>query len=275
MAFTVVHPKDSQILWAPVLVSDTVYTGAIIGVDAATPLDGVYPMPVASGAGNLTNNDCPMGVCIGNNNVTGNVVYSSTQNAEYITAGNEASAHDITTQFQGAEGPLGNDTFQMVAYHPITAETVLRGPIFNAAVGTAPTVLTVTTGSGSDGLDFVSNANESTTVANYATAYCRSGANAGTYRQIVNASSTSFQNTPAFKEDIAVGDTFVVVNLNRFGHSRCYIDAEGLYLDSNAEVSTNYHYIDVLRLDLSEAGNEYCEFRFNPICFNLIDRIAT
>ena len=266
--FTVVHPQNSQTLWAPVKVSETIYTGSIIGVDTAAPTAGVIPFPVAAGAANVTNLDVPWGVVIGNNNVAGNVVYNSTYKTEYITAGNEASAYGTTTQFQGAEGPMAGMEFAMVQYIPITAETVLRGPIFNAAYGTAPTVLTVTTGSGADGLDFISNANESTTVANFATMYCRTGANMGQYRIVQNASSTSFQNTPAFKAAIAVGDTFVVVNgLRPYGMSRAYIDSEGMYIDNNAELTANYLLIDVVRLDLSEAGNEYVEFRFNPVNF--------
>lgn len=68
MAFTVVHPTHAQSLWAPVEVSETVYVGSIIGMDTATPLSGVQPMPVAAGAANVTNLDVPLGVVIGTNN---------------------------------------------------------------------------------------------------------------------------------------------------------------------------------------------------------------
>ena len=271
--FTVVHPIHSQTLWAPVEVSETVYTGSIIGVDTATPLSGVQPLTVASGAASVTSLDVPLGVVVGNNNVSGNVVYNTTYKTEYITAGAEASAHDQTVQFQGVEGPL-RERFAMVEYIPITAETVIRGPIYNAAYGAAPTILTATDQS-TDGLDVTTNANESTTVANFSTMYCRSGGNVGIYRIVQNASSTAFQNTPAWPGDVEIGDTFVVVNgLRPFGMSRCYIDSEGMYIDNNAELTSDYLLVDVLRLDLSEAGNEYVEFRFNHIAFNPISRTA-
>jgi hypothetical protein len=272
MAFTVVHPIHSQTLWAPVEVGETVYVGSIIGMDTATPLSGVQPLPVAVGAANVTNLDVPLGVVVGTNNVSGNLVYDSTYNAEYITAGTEASAHDSTTQFQGVEGPLRED-YAMVEYIPITAETVLRGSIFNAAVGTAPAVVTVTTGSGADGLDMTTGASTVATVANFATAYCRTGANMGRYRILTTASTTTHEFTPALKADVAVGDTFVIVNgLRPFGMSYAYIDSEGLYIDSSAALTGNYLMIDVLRLELSEAGNEYVEFRFSPVNFIHTDR---
>ena len=273
--FTVVHQNSHQSLWAPVNVSETVYVGSIIGVDTATPTCGVRPLPVASGAANVTNLDVPLGVVIGTNATGPNKVYNSTYKTEYITAGAEAAGYGNTTQYEGVEGPMRLE-FAMVQYIPITSETVIRGRIFNAAYGTAMTTLTVTSGSSATGLDFTSNANESTTVANFATMYCRTGANMGQYRIVQNASSTAFQNSPAFKTDIAVGDTFVVANgLRPFGMSRCYIDAEGMYIDNNAELTANYLLIDVVRLDLSVSGEEYVEFRFNPVNFQPTVRLNT
>lgn len=274
MGFTVVHPMNSQHLWAPVEVSETVYTGSIIGMDVATPLSGVQPMPVAAGAANVTNLDIPLGVVVGNNNVRGSVAYSSTYNAEYITAGAEASAYGSTTQFINAEGPL-REQFAMVEYIPITAETVLRGPIFNAAVGTAPTVVAAASAT-SSGVDFTTAASDVATVANFNTMFCRTGANMGVYRILQSASSTSHSFTPAFKADVAIGDTFVIINgLRPFGLSKMYIDSEGLYVDCSAALTSNYLLVDVVRLDLSVAGSEYVEFRFNPVNFEPTVRADT
>jgi hypothetical protein len=276
MAFTVVHPNNSQKLWAPVAPSDTIYTGAIIGVNTNSLAAGVIPMPVPAGAANVTNLDAPLGVVTGNNNTSGNVLFDSTYNAEYITAGAESASYGSTTQYQGVEGPMGNanDRWAMVEYIPITAETVLKGPLYNAAVGTALTVGTVTTASGADGLDCTTNAVQCTPVANLHTIYYRTGANAGLYRQGQGTSATALENSPACMSAIAVGDTVVVANLPHWGTGRAYIDTEGLYIDASAGLSTNYLLIDVIRLELSEAGNEYCEFRFNPVNFNIIDRTA-
>jgi hypothetical protein len=277
MAFTVVHPMHSQALWAPVAPSDTIYTGAIIGVNTDSLAVGVIPMPVAAGAANVTNLDVPLGVVIGNNNVSGNVLFDSTYNAEYITAGAESASYGSTTQYQGVEGPMGNanDRWAMVQYIPITAETVLRGPLYNAAVGTALTVGTVTTASGADGLDCTVNAVQCTPVANLHTIYYRTGANAGLYRMGEGTSTTALENSPACMSAIAVGDTVVVANLPHWGTGRAYIDTEGLYIDASAALDTNYLLIDVLRLDLRDANNEYVEFRFNPINFNSVVRENT
>jgi hypothetical protein len=74
---------------------------------------------------------------------------------------------------------------------------------------------------------------------------------------------------------IAVGDTVVVANLPHWGTGRAYIDSEGLYIDASEALTSNYLLIDVIRLELAEANNEYVEFRFNPINFNTVDRLAT
>lgn len=271
MAFTVVHPIHSQILWAPVEPGSTIYTGAIVTQDQSAPGNGIITMPVAAGAANVTNLDVPWGVCVGNNNSAGNVVSASSH--EYITAGAEATWHDNTTRYQGVEGPWAKgDGGEYIAYIPITPETVLRGPIYNAAIGTAPTQVAVTTGSGTDGLDCTTAAIDFTPVADYGTLYFRTGNNKGIYRIIETTSTTVHTFTPACPADIAVGDELVAANMRFFGPSRAYIDSLGLYIDVSAALTTNYLMIDVLRLDLSEAGNEYVEFRFSPVNFITTDR---
>ncbi len=279
MSFTVVHPCHAQTLWAPVEVSETVYVGSIIGMDTATPLSGVQPMPVALGAANVDNLDVPLGVVVGTNATKDNVLYSSTYMTEYITAGAEATAHDPTTKFTGVEGPWAKgDRWPHVEYIPITAETVIKGRIFNGAYGTAPTAAVVSTGSGTDGLDFSTGSTQPdvATVARFNTCYMRTGANAGIYRILETASQTTHTQTPAFPADVAVGDTCVVVNgLRPFGMGYAYIDAEGMYIDCSAALTANYLMVDVLRLDLSEAGNEYVEFRFSPVNFQHTVRLNT
>jgi len=276
MGFTVVHPMNSQTLWAMVEVSTTIYTGSIIGIDTTAPLQGVYPLPVAAGAANVTNLDVPWGVVIGNNNSAGNVVYNSTYNAEYITAGAESAWHDNTTRYQNVEGPLGYGVSgAMVEYIPITAETVLRGPIWGSGYGTALTEVAVTTGSGTDGIDCTTETVQCTPVAAMATIYFRSGGNVGVYRHLETTSATVHTFVPACPADIAVGDKAVVANLRAWGTSRAYIDSTGSYIDGTAALTSNYLLIDVLRLDLSQPGGEYVEFRFNPINFNSVDRLAT
>ena len=276
MAFTVVHPDQSQTLWAPVEPSEVVYTGSIIGLDTATPLSGVQPMPVAAGAANVTNLDVPLGVVVGNSNVSGNLAFSTTYKTEYITAVAEGSIYGSTTNYTGTEGVWAKgDKIAMVEYIPITAETVLRGPLYNAAYGTAPTVGTVSVAS-SSGLDCTSSAVDVAPVANFTTLYVRTGAARGSYRIVTTTSTTAHEFTPDLVADIAVGDEILVINRMRpFGMSKAYIDDEGMYFDINAALTSNYLMIDVVRLDLSEAGNEYVEFRFSPVNFQHTVRINT
>lgn len=274
MSFRVVHPMNSQSIWVPIAHSDTIYTGAIVRWDKATPAWGVVPMGAASGAANVTNLDVPFGVCVGNNNTSGNQVFSTTYNAEYITATTEAAVHGNTTQYQNVEGntPHG-DKHAMVEVVPITAETVLRGPIFNAAYGTAPSTK-VPSSAETDGLDFSTTAATTVaSVANFSTVYCRSGDNQGVYRILDSASQTTHTNTAAFPYDIATTDTYVFVNgLRPWGMSYMQLDAEGMYIEASAALTADYYIIDVLRLDLSTAGDEYVEFRFAPINFITTDR---
>lgn len=279
MAFTVAHPCNSQTLWAPVEPGETVYTGSIIGLDTATPLAGVQPMPVAAGAANVTNLDVPLGVVVGNNNTKDNQLFSTTYKTEYITAVAEGSVRGTTTNFTGVEGPWAKgDRYAMVQYIPITAETVLRGSIFNGAYGTATTAAVVSTGSGTDALDFSTATTQPdvATVANFCTAYFRTGASRGSYRILTTASQTTHEFTPDLIADIAVGDLVVCLNgLRPFGMGYMYIDAEGMYIDSSAALTANYLMVDVVRLDLTEAGKEYVEFRFSPVNFQHTVRLNT
>lgn len=264
MGFSVVHGSP-QTIWVPVAPGDTIYTGSIVTVDTASPQEGVLPLPVAAGASNTTNKDMPFGVVVGNNNVAGNINFSTTYNSEYITEVAAGSIYGATTKYQGVEGPWAKgDPRAMVQVALIDPCTVLKAPICNAAVGTAPTVVTATVASGGDGLDCTTGAADVATVAQFSTIYMRTGANAGVYRRLDSASDTTHTFDVAMKSDIAVGDTAVVINgLNTFGVSRMQIDSEAQYIDCSAALTADYFIINVIRLDLSTPGNEYVEFQFN------------
>lgn len=274
MGFTVTHPMHSQTIWVPVAHSDSIYTGQIVRWDKATPGWGVVPMGAASGAANVTNLDVPFGVVVGNNNTAGNQVYSTTYRAEYITATTEAAVHDATTQYQGVEGeaPHG-DRHAMVEVIPITAETVLKGPIYNAAYGTAISTK-IPSSTETDGLDFSTTAATTTaTVANFSTVYCRVGNNQGCYRILDSASATTHTNSAAFPYDITTSDRYVFVNgLRPWGMSYLQFDGESMYVEANSALTSDYYIVDVLRLDLSTSGEEYVEFRFAPVNFISTDR---
>lgn len=149
--------------------------------------------------------------------------------------------------------------------------TVLRASLYNAAVGTAPSEVTATNTS-SDGLGITTGSIDFTNEGNsIATIYCRKGANAGAYRILNDSSATVHTWDRAMRNDIAIGDKFVAVPMRPFGPSTVMFDAiTASYIDvADAPVlaGTNRWGIHVICLDLSTAGNEYVNFRFDASHF--------
>jgi hypothetical protein len=272
MAFSIVHPSNQQLVWRPVLAASTIYTGSLVSTAAIdAPTDGVQIMPVAAGISNTTAQFIPMGVCVGNNNVSGNTLYSSTYKTDYITATAAGSTYNSTTQYQGVEGPWSKgDTRAYVLVSLIDATTILRAPLYNAAYGTAPTEATVTVGSGTDGIGCTSTAVEVATVAVFATIYARTGKNAGIYRTMNSASTTTHTWLHAMPRDMEIGDKILCVGVLPFGSCYMQTHSSGMFINTAATAATDYFIIDVVRLDLSVAGKEYIEFRFNADNFTAI-----
>lgn len=264
MGFRVVEGTP-RLRWVPVEPAEVIYMGSIVGVDTATPLEGVQPIGAAAGASNTTNKDMPLGVVVGLNTTSANVAFSTTYNAEYGTQVAAGSVYGSTTNYTGVEGQWAKGDRQLYAQiAEITPETVLQGPLYNAAVGTAPTLVTVSTASGGDGIGCTTGATEVATVANFSTIYARTGANQGIYRTLTSASQTAHTWLKAMPGDMAVGDTCVVVNgLRPYGPCYMQLDTEAVYIDTSAALTADYYIIDVVELDLSEAGSEHVKFRFN------------
>jgi len=269
MAFTIVHPESHQTSWVPVLAADTCYIGQIVMVDSATPLEGVIPLGQAAEDNNYTNMDIPMGVVIGMNATAGNMVNNSTYSAQQITADAAGTAHESTTQYRGVEGPWSKgDKIAMVKIHHIDPTTVLRAPLYDTSYGTAQAEVTASTGCGGDGIGCTTDASTVATVANFGTIYMRSGANLGIYRTLTSASTTAHVWLQAMPQTIEIGDTALVVNgLRPYGHCMCQFDAEAMFIDTNAALTTDFFYINVRRMDLSVAGGEYVEFTFDAANF--------
>lgn len=268
MGFSVIHGSP-QHKWVPVEPGEVIYNGSIVGVDTATPLEGVQPLPSASGVSNATNADIPFGIVVGNNNVEGNLAYSTTYNTEYITQVAAGDVYGSTTQYRGVEGVFSKgDPQAMVKVAIIDPTTVIRGQLYDTSFGTAPTVNTVSVASGSDGIGCSTDAATVATIANFSTIYARSGANMGIYRTLTSNSTTAHTWLKAMKSDMAVGDTAVILNgLRPYGISLMQIDSEAQFVDVNAALSSDYFYVNVLNLDLSEAGNEFIDFQFNAETF--------
>jgi len=268
MGFEVAQIHQLQTAWYPVAEGLTVYNGALVEANVAADLFGLQVLTPASGVWDTSNRSVPFGIVLGNNNKT--PVYSATYQAEYITATAAGSSHGDTTEFVSVEGPWSKgDPIAMVKVALIDATTIIKGPIYNAAVGVAPTELEIQAGGGNtSGLAGTTDAADAATVDQFSTIYFRSGNNMGVYRRTTATASTTVHTwTRATPYDNVAGDKCVVTNLNAFGTSRMQTDATGCWIEASAAVTTHYFQVHVIRLDLSVAGKEYCEFKFSPIHF--------
>lgn len=266
MGIEIIHgsPKTA---WFPVKPGSTLYSGGLVAFDASAPADcGVIHLPQAAGVSNTTNKDVPLGVILGNNLKT--KLYSATYQTDYITAVAAGSEHGATTEFFGVEGQWAKgEKLAMVEVALIDSTTILRAPIKNAAIGTAPTLLTATTAS-TDGLGITTNATQCTPVANRATFYCRKGANAGSYRVMQTTSTTVHTWTTAWNNDSAVGDTGIIVPFT-LGPCFAQIGATAaMWLEANFAAATHYFILHVDQLNLQDAGKEYADFRFDADNFS-------
>jgi len=253
MGFEVVEGSPRS-LWVPIADLDTIYVGQLVEMQTGT---GVAPLGTAAGANDTTNKSIPFGVVIGTNLKT--PAFNTTYNADAIT---DVSPLNSTVEYVMHEGPWSRgDKVAMVEVAVIDEDTVLKGPLNNAAVGVAPTLLTVTTGGT---VSATTNATDVAGVANLATLYCRTGVNAGAYRITSDTSTTALTWGKATTNAIAIGDTAVRVNgLRVAGPSRAQFDTESMYIDVAAANTANYYGVDVIKLDLREANKEHVFFKFN------------
>jgi hypothetical protein len=250
----------------------TFYVGQLVSTGAVGGFSGtVTPWNIA-GVADTTADQVPFGVITAINNR--NPVYDSTYMAEKATS--------VVTQttmaardFFGVEGGIHvkNDGVLKVQVVVIGANSVLKGRIFGSAYGTAPSVGIVTAIAGSgDGSGFTCGTSgfDFTAVAYNAAYCCRTGLNKGItrtgYDTGAGTGAHTFYNVYPFT--VAVADTFVGVNLAQLGTCKAMFSTTGTYIDNTAAVgTTNYIWIDVLELNLKEAGQEHAIFRINPLQF--------
>lgn len=261
MAFEIASSPINRVAWYPIDANGTLYHGQIVESGG----DGVIEIDVPSGAFDTTGNTKILGIISGDNNMT--PVYDSTYKVQKIT-GVATQANQIARSWRGQEGnmyPKG-DPQPLVQIVLITPWTVVRGPVKNADIDVAPTVLIATTGDTSGVSGTITNACEHTPVSDFSTMYCRTGANKGLYRITQDTSTTTPTNTVAWPYDVAVGDTFIRVPF-RQGMAYIYIDSLGMYVDNSATPASNYYGVNVVDMDLSIAGEEWVEFTFVPVHF--------
>lgn len=271
MSFKVMNTR--RIVQFPTDGSSTYYVGQLVSFTAASKAKtpgGVVPLAVAAGAWDTTNFQVVAGVVIGFNYQT--PTYNSSWKANYDTG-------VITQAAQVARTPLlnkgmysGGDPQVLVDVAIIEPCSLIEGPIYNAAYGTAPTVVTDTGGADTTGYTTAgtTGATDFTPVAYNCTIYCRSGANAGLYRTTNDTTNTAPDTDIGFPYDVASGDTFVRASLKQ-GYSLVQINGPGMYIDNaTSGGTTNYFGVVVEKLDLVTAGAEKALFRFDPVHFSNI-----
>jgi len=264
MGFTVVEHEIRNI-WAPVNFansSDTLYEGQIVASALASSVpsgEGLVPVAAAAGHGDSTGKMVPFGVVLAGNDAA--PTYNSTYKGQSI-ASVGSQALQLARDFRGAEGMYAKGDPQALAkVSVIGPSTILKGPIYHTAYGTAPLVYTNTSTS-TDGLTITTAAVAQTPLAYAVTWYCRSGANRGLYRVAYSTSTTSHTFYLGFPYDIAVGDTFVPIYL-RVGTCMMQTDGESTYIEAQPAYATNDYMVDVLEIHAETAGAEYAIFKFN------------
>lgn len=259
--------------WASTDGSSTYYPGQLVTYVMASKAivtgGAVKPLAVPAGAADTTNFQVIAGIVTAVNNRTPVSTTVGSYTVPDYAAGVTTQAAQLARDWVNAEGMyLKSDPQVLVEITPIYPGTLLKGSIFNAAYGTAISLLTNTAADTTGGTSaFATNACDFTPVASLATTYCRTGQNMGMYRKSNDTSTTAPANAIAFPYDIAVGDTFVRVPLAQ-GISYIYIGGPGLYIDGSLGGATNYFIVYVEQLDLRESGKECAYFHFASCHFD-------
>lgn len=230
----------------------TVYEGQLVKlVDG----DGIEPLTNA-GAGPAV--IYPIGIITGLNKRT--PTYNSTYKAASGTAV-ATQALELARDFAFAEGMTSKGEPSLMAHVAlIDSTTIVEGPIMVTAFGTAPTLLTMTTGSAAGITGFVHNTADMAFPTLNNTYFCRSGLNTGLYRSSYATSATNPTFYRPFPYATAIGDTFCGVNVG-MGRTKMDFDAVGMYIN-NAAALSSYYAVDVLSMNLTKAGQEKAQFRF-------------
>lgn len=266
MAFRIseMNTEKPKTTWVPIDNTDTIYVGQIVVWQSAatTFTEGILPLGAAAGAADTTGKNIPYGVVVGTNRR--DPLYNSTWKAnsivDVVSAADQKAIEKVGGH--GSNMPVG-DQRCMVEVAIITPSTVLEGPIYNGAYGTAPTEVTVSGASADGGVTAATVGTlDYTPVTAMCTAYGRSGGNAGAYRVTTGTTTTEIQVVHQFPNaTIAIGDTFVGVPMKK-GLSFMQLDAEAMYIDASASPATNYFVVNCLDLKLGESGKETAVFMF-------------
>lgn len=225
----------------PMQVSGDMYVGQMVRADLGTGGTGGAVLAMAASAAGPDVTSSILGICSG---VRTSPTYDSTYQGDKAT-------YDTTQAAQVANDPVGPTIVDITMIQP---GDMLKAPVCFTTVGTAPTVLTATAAS-TDGLTVTTNSLAVATDDDYATVHCRTGGNRGQSR-IVTTGAVGVQTvTIAFTYDIAIGDTFVAVQLVE-GACKWDIGSQMQSWLGNAAM-TNYYDGYCHQLNLEEAGREW------------------
>lgn len=226
-------------------ISADVYEGQLLRWDSGTGGTGGTVEPMAAAAAGPDTTCVVAGICTG--------IVDLDQDGYNSTYRGNLGDYDTSQADQVANNPKGAVEAQVTL---ITPTTLIKAPIVKDTIGTNAERKACTTGS-ADGLTFVTAAID-TTVDDFSTAYCSAGANRGLSRIVTTGDTATQTFTIAFPYDIAVGDTFCVVNVVP-GLAHIDLDTQFQGVDSSPAL-TNYYVVYVHELNLEEAGNEYAIF---------------
>ena len=229
-------------------ISETCYMGQLVMGPRVGGLGG--NIQIADAATEASENDQPiMGIVLGV--VDESRSYSSTYYGDGSTY----------TTTQATIAATGTPRVQVALTIPWV--TLIKGPIYNAAYGTALTEQVVTTAN-SGGVTITAANNAITDIADdFAVAYCRKGANRGHYRVVTTSTSTTVNTvTVPFPYGIAAGDVFVIASCVP-GIGGLDIPATANCIDGNNDMNAYYdvYYHDI---NLEESGKEYAVFTLLP-----------
>lgn len=246
--------------WVPVTGTDELFVGSLVQWAG----EGVSLLGVANGAADATDDSIVAGLVLATSNDIDNKAFEDGTTVsgfagEEIT-GVTSQANLNNRQNFGQTGMyVKGEKMALVQIARLYPDTRIRGRFYNAAYGTAPTVLT-STNTSADGLGITTNATDVAGVADQSTIYCRTGANAGLYRVTDDTSTTVHTWDIAMMQDIAQGDTFIKV-FGKQGFGRLQFDAQSLYINTAATTSA-YWTVFIDKINLKTAGEEFCEFTF-------------
>jgi len=230
-------------------IGETLYTGYLLQYGLATGGHG-GAVEILDVAAKAHEDDHPIcSICTGVQ-VTNDAGWNSTYHGDTAT-------YDAGVTAQVANDPIGATHVEVTLIQPDL--TLIRGPIFNAAYGTALTECTITTADAT-GLSIDHTGNAITDMAdNLLMVYVRSGASRGHYRIVTTSESTTDSTlVTALPYGTAAGDIVVYASCV-FGLGGLDCPAAPNCIDGNNDMNAYYdvYYHDV---NLEESGKEFAVF---------------